>query len=343
MNQPRAAAILGGLVLVLVWGLLPTSTPEPRRLPPRGAGDLKLHTNTIERVQRGEPYYSAFGDELRRGTYPAKSIFNWRTPAHYMFVAVLSPAFATILLKLLTLGAVLLTAAALQRVGRLTAFLGTVAQMGALATAFQPDAVAVAEIWAGVLIAISLCAYYSGYSGAAALLGLGALVCRELAAPYCVVCLALAIQNRRRTEIAVWCAGLTLYGCYFGWHAMQVLAHQRPDDLAHEQYWLRWNGLRFVLATVAVNGWLGLLPRGAQAVYVSGALGGASAPSAAAQLRWSLVAYFLLFMIAGQPFNYYWGFVTAPMWAFGLAHAVDGIHRLVASVSAAPRSLGVPH
>jgi hypothetical protein len=343
MNQSKAVAILAGLGLVLVWGLLPSSMPLPRRLPPQGAGDLKLHTNIIERIGRNESYYSAFGDELRRGTYPAKSIFNWRTPAHYMFVALLSPPIAAIMLKVLTLGAVLLTAAVLQRFGRLTAFLGTVAQMGAVATAFQPDAVAVPEVWAGVLITISLCAYYSEHRLAGALFALAALFCRELAAPYCVVCMALAVQRRHRTEAAVWCVGLIMYGAFFGWHATQVVAHQLPGDLAHEQSWLRWNGLQFTLETVGVNGWLGFLPRWAQVIYVTGALAGASSPSAAPQVRWSVMAYFLLFMVAGQPFNYYWGFVTAPIWAFGAAHAVEGVCRLIASVSASPSSVGVPH
>lgn len=174
--------MLAGLVLVLIWGLLPSSKAAPRRLPPPGAGDLKLHTNIIERIRGHEPYYRAFADELRRGTYPARSIFNWRTPAHYMFVALVSPRVATTLLKLLTLGAVLITCAVLWRFGRLTAFIGTVAQMGAVATAFQPDAVAVPEVWAGALIAISLAAYYSEHHVAATFLAVGALFCRELAA-----------------------------------------------------------------------------------------------------------------------------------------------------------------
>ena len=32
------------------------------------------------RIRAGEAYYAAFGDELRRRGYPARSIFNWRTP-----------------------------------------------------------------------------------------------------------------------------------------------------------------------------------------------------------------------------------------------------------------------
>ena len=49
----------------------------------------------------------------------------------------------------------------------------------------------------------------------------------------------------------------------------------------------------------------------------------------APQVRWALLAYFALFAVAGLPFNYYWGFVTAPLWALGLAHAADGLLRLI--------------
>jgi hypothetical protein len=49
----------------------------------------------------------------------------------------------------------------------------------------------------------------------------------------------------------------------------------------------------------------------------------------APQVRWALLAYFALFAVAGLPFNYYWGFVTAPLWALGLAHAADGLRRLI--------------
>ena len=343
MSRSSARVSLIGLVSLLAWGLLPVSKAPPRRLPPAGAGDVKLHVNVVQRIGAGEPYYSVFGDELRRGTYPAKSIFNWRTPAHYVLVALLTAPIATALLKLLTLASVLLTAWTLHRFNRLTLLVGTVSMMGAVATAFQPDAVAVAEVWAGVLIALSLGAYYSRYAAAAALLALGALFFRELAAPYCVVCALLALRRRRRLEIAIWSAGLIAYATYFGWHTMQVVAHRVPEDLAHEESWLRWNGVRFILATIGVNGWLGFLPARAAALYMTGALAGTLSRSSIGQLKWSVVLYFLFFMIAGQPFNYYWGFVTAPLWAFAFAHAIEGSRTLIASAFPRPAAVGVSH
>jgi hypothetical protein len=289
--------------------------------------------SVIDRLSAGEDYYTVFGSELRRDDYPAKSVFNWRTPLHYSLVAWLSVPRATALLKLLVLASVLATAGVLARSGTAAAITGTGAQMGALATAFQPDAVGVAEIWAGVFIALSSCAYYREQWIPGALLAAGALFMRELAAPYCLACALLALAARRR-ETAVWIAAGVAYAAYYALHAWQVSVHQLPGDLAHVQPWQQWNGLGFNLATVGVNGWLGFLPGWMAVLYLVSALAGTFSRGIVAQVKAGLLTYFLLFAVIGLPFNYYWGFVTAPLWAFGLAHAVDGLRRLIAGSKA---------
>jgi hypothetical protein len=337
----RARIVLGSLLVLIAWGLLPSSKPPSRRLPPAGAGDAALHMTLINRLRAGEPYYAAVGDELRRGDYPAKSVFNWRAPLHYIAIAALSVPVATMLLKVLTLAAVLATAGVLARYGFLTVAAGTAAQLGALATAFQPDAVGVAEVWGGVLIALSLCAYYRQYWIPAALLGSAALFVRELAAPYCVVCAILAIRRSRRSETVVWLAAALSYAAYFGLHVFQVQAHQLAGDLVHTESWIRWNGIQFTLATVGVNGWLGFAGRWAIVLYTVLALAGAASTTIAAQARVALLTYLTLFAIAGLPFNYYWGFVTAPIWAFGFAHGADGIRQLTESARPASSQRGL--
>ena len=47
------------------------------------------------------------------------------------------------------------------------------------------------------------------------------------------------------------------------------------------------------------------------------------------QLRLGILAYMATFAIIGQPFNWYWGFVTAPLWAFGIAYSLDGVRWIV--------------
>jgi hypothetical protein len=341
VSQLRSRLLLATLGILLLWGLMPGSKPPARRQPPRGYGDAALYMKVVARLQAGEPYYDALGEELRRDNYPTRSPLNWRTPLHLMMVALASVPAATMLLKLMTLAAVLATGGALARSGPVAAGLGLLAQMGALASAFRPDAVGVAELWAGALIALSICAYHGKFGMAGAVLGAAAVFVRELAAPYAAACGALALASRQRAEALVWIAAGVVYIAYYGVHASQVAAHQLPGDLAHTQSWLQWNGLQFTLATIGVNGWLGFLPAPVAVLYMVLALAGTASLSAPPQLKSALLTYFGLFAVLGLSFNYYWGFMTAPLWAIGFAHAPDGLRRLVAlSVAGSPRTGG---
>ena len=330
----RARALLIGtaLLVLLLAALFPRSASAPPRLPPKGEGDAFLHLITIERIRAGDPYYQAVGQELRRGRYPATQVFNWRTPAHFLMVATLSVAAARILLKMLAFAALLLTILVLARGSRTVVVVGAIAQLGAMATAFKPMAVGVGEVWAGVLVALSLCAYVRHRWAVAAALAIAAVFTRELAAPYCVACALIATSEHRRREVHVWIAGGVAYALYFALHVSQVWAHQLPSDLSQTESWLRWNGLEFIVATLRVNGWLGMAPRWLGGLYMILALAGTASPRVPRQIAVPLLAYVVLFTFSGQPFNYYWGWVTAPIWAFASAYGVDGLHSLIASI-----------
>ena len=333
VSRIRALLTLGALILLLIWGLLPASRTPPAEPPPPGKGDSVLYMKVIDRLATGEGYYEALGDELRGDNYPTSSPFNWRTPFHLTMVAWATVPAARLLLKILTLLAVLATAAVLAASGRAFAVVGTLAQMGALATAFRPQAVGVAEVWAGVFVALSACAYCRRWWAAGALLGVSALFVRELAAPYCLACGLLALGARRR-EAGIWIVAGLAYAAYYGLHISEVYAHQAAGDLTHTQPWQQWNGVRFTLATIEVNGWLSFVPGWATVVYMVLALGGAASRTMAPEIKWALLTYFGLFAVVGLPFNYYWGFITAPLWAFGLAHAADGFRRLISASAA---------
>lgn len=296
-----------------------------------------LHLATIERVRNGESYYVAAGEELRGRHYPATRIFNWRTPFHPIVVATLSVPVARGLLAALALAALILTPLALREESKPVILFGTTAQLGAVGSGFIPLSVSVAEVWAGALIALSLIAYYRRRWIPAAVLGVCAVFVRELAAPYALVCGVIGLHARRRSESWIWVAGGLAYAAYFWMHAANVQAHQLPGDLAQGADWLQWNGLAFTLTTVKVNGLLARGAHAASAIYVGIGLAAVVAPRTPPQVAWPLLAYCLLFAFAGQPFNYYWGYVTAPVWAFAAAHGLVGITSLVA---AARRSTG---
>ena len=77
-------------------------------------------------------------------------------------------------------------------------------------------------LWAGVLIALSACAYGINRPYLGVALGLAAVFFRELALPYCVLCAAMALWQGRRRELAVWAIGLAAWLAFFGWHWWQV-------------------------------------------------------------------------------------------------------------------------
>jgi hypothetical protein len=319
---------LAALLALLVLGFMPSSRPPRAELPPPGRGDTVLFEATIERLRAGDRYYDAVGSELRQRNYPTASVFNWRTPAHFLLVASLSPAIARTVLQLIAVATLALIPLALRTQSKPVIVIAVITVMGALATAVKPHAVVASEVWSGALIAASICGYYAGLWAPAAILGVAAVFLRELAAPYCLACGVLAIASRRRNETVVWIVGGLAYCVYFVLHMAQVWAHQQPGDLSHVDSWFRWNGVAFTVATVNVSGWLVDRSASVTMAYIALGLAGMASPNVPAQVRASLAAYFVVFAFAGQPFNFYWGWITAPLWAFSAAHGFEGIVEL---------------
>ena len=146
-----------------------------------------------------------------------------------LFSAVaLAPRTARVLL--IALGVLLLVATVVQLAPavRRWSLAGALAQAGAVPITLVPGAVMLHEVWAGVLIALSVCLYMRTRWMAAALLGVLALFVRELAAPT-----ASSPEPARHSRQAL-AGGCGLGGCcggcyvlYFAWHAQQVQAHAR--------------------------------------------------------------------------------------------------------------------
>lgn len=318
------------LVALLLLGVAHRDGLNPRRSAVPGLDDAALHLATVTRLRAGVPYYVAVGTELRTRGYPAASVSNWRTPLHYRAVAALGLTRAGQVLTVCALAAIGLAAISLRSRFRGSALVAAIVLLGTMLPALlnRPAAVVMAEIWAGVLIALSLAAYHFRRWTAGALVGVLAIFVRELAAPYGLVCGVLAWREQRRAEGAVWVIGGFVYAAYFAFHAGAVMAAVQPTDYAWPQSWLRWLGWPFVLQTAWVSGWTIQLPYLATPIVAVLALAGTAARSMPPQLRWSLLAYVLVFSAVGQEFNFYWGFVTAPLWAYALLYTPEGLRAL---------------
>jgi hypothetical protein len=304
----------------------------------KGGGDLELFSGVVAKLQRGIPYYEAMGAELRAHEFPSASVMNWRTPLHLSTIAVLTIDAATVLFGILGFSVLFAGIWSMAPRGGDARAWGIFCVAGATVPIVlaRPSPVLFAEAWCGLFIGLSVAAYAKQRWIVAALCGVFAMFVRELAAPYVLLCGATAMVARRRQESLVWLLGGAAYLVYYVVHASFAHAAMRAGDFSHAESWVQWQGLPFVLSTAKWYGWARIAPAVAVPFVLTSGMTTALAPGAPVQLRLGIVAYILTFSIVGQPFNSYWGMVTAPLWAFGLAYSLGGLRWLVNSPGRRP-------
>jgi hypothetical protein len=329
----RARAILIALAALLVTAaILPPLDPVPAGTVKRSdaESDPALFGAVIARVRAGAAYYPAMAVELETHRFPTASIFNWRTPVLFELMALTPPLAAPLVLAMLSLAALGLTVG---HVNGLKAteevLIGVLAQIGVLCVVLAPAIRLQTEAWAGILIAISALAYTRQRWYVAALAGIAALFVRELAAPYCAVCVVLAARDRRVRELIVWAAGGVAYAIFYGWHVLQVHA-QHAGERSYATSWIQLGGLRFLLETIQQsNTILLLVPYIVTAVFLTLLAAALWAPTIPAHLRGTVIAYGVFFVFVGQSFNDYWGLLVAPVQAVALAYGPFGLRALL--------------
>lgn len=341
----RARAVVTLLTLGAI-GLAALRFPAPAMAPMAtvnagaGANDVATYQTIVATLRTGAPYYPTLGFELRRGGYPTRSAFNWRTPLLLSAVSAVpegvSEAVGRGLLFALLLA--LCRALATMRQHSTAVWIASMMQVGALAVLAVPSAVVVGEAWAGVFIGISVWAYGRQRPAFGVTLGLLALFVRELAAPYCVACAIIAAVNRRWRELGGWIGGACVYAAYYGWHLTQVWAHQLPTDIAHSSSWLEFGGLPFLLATVRWQAWLLVLPAPLTALALVLIVAGIADARTPLHVRAAGAVYVLFFLAAGKPFNSYWGMMAWPTWALACGYGVDTTGQAIRTAFAPRRS-----
>jgi hypothetical protein len=288
-------------------------------------------------MRNGEPYYATMGDELRRGHYPASQVFNWRTPFLLSALAAVPATvgrFAAIALCVVLL---VVTVVIMAHEPRTVAAAVLFMQSGVLIAIVVPSAYVMGEMWAGVFIGLSICAYIRKRPMTGVTFGLLALFVRELSAPYCVVCTIVAIVNRRWREAAAWLSGALLYAVYYTWHLLEVHSHQLSSDLGDPSSWMEFGGLQSLLSKVQWHAWLLLTPRAASVLALLLLLAGICTTRTPIHVRVTSAVYVLFFLLAGKAFNQYWGMVAWPTWAFACGYGVDAIRESIQDAFGASR------
>jgi hypothetical protein len=330
----RPAVVLIATALLAVACTL-TASLRPVRDdsgPGQGGQDLELYQRIIERVHNGQSYYDAAGAELREGGYPSASVFNWRVPIYAWLLACFpNPLWGKGFLCALAVAAIVATFTILERTGRvMRAFGGALLMVGAFLWCLDGDAYLSQELWASVLLTLSLCAYMLGSWPVGYGLGMAGLFFRELALPYCMIACVIAACEKRWQEVVFWAVGFCGFVLFLAWHAQQVAHHVIPGARVPAS-WVQFGGLRFVLATNHMNWFLFSAPAWVGAVYLPLAFLGLGAWSGIT--RWRLLLstgiYLAAFLVVGQPFNDYWGLLYTPYLVFGAAYAPAALRDLV--------------
>jgi hypothetical protein len=310
------------MVYMLAWQMTPAADISDEQ-PAAGATDMSLYRDVVRSIRNGGTYYDVMGSELRAHNYPVRSIFNWRQPWLLEGLASVPDWCGRLTLALLA-GVMIVRATAILR----REMVGSLFVINAAIPAAAAQSVFFSEIWAGLLIALSVLAYVKGKRAEGVLWGATALFVRELAAPYCMLATFIAIREKRWREVGVWCASLAVYGVFFAVHASRVMGHIRPDDPAHPNSWIYLGGLPFLFQIWRTNGLFMLLPRPVFAFIVVAIIVSWWSPKMPMHARSAVVLYSLCFLVVGLPFNTYWGFVLAPVMGIWLSYAYDGFHQL---------------
>ncbi len=338
----------------------------------RGAGDAALYRAIVDRIHNGEGYYNATAAEQTAQGYPTQSVFNWRTPLPLWLIGRLPQIeWAKYFLGLLSLGLMFFAFESLAREkgnSFAIALCCAVLLSGPLLFTVLDNLFVMPVLWAGVFIALSLCAYGINKPKLGLGFGLGALFMCELALPYCLLCAAMAflkdapgnsldtkenprcihrglnirrwlnIQGSINIEQISWGLGLIAWLIFFAWHWWNVSGLIAPDAIAHKHGWIRFGGAGFVLATAQMNAYLLLLPPWATALYFAAAMFGLAGWHTRLGTRIGLSAclYIMVFAFVGQDFNQYWGSIIAPLLCFGIVRFPGSLLHLCRAAGISP-------
>jgi hypothetical protein len=332
LGRTSARAVLLAWLLITALGVAITVSPAASNIIRKnrpGPGDNELYWAVADRVSAGEGYYPALAHELTARGYPTRNIFNWRTPlpiwliGHLPYRWIGRAVLGLLGLTVLLLGTELIIREERPRLGR--AVLTALLLGGTSLVCSVPNLFIMPVLWAGTLIALSVCAYGLNWRKLAIIAGVLAPFFRDLALPYPLLCAVLAWRERRRKEFAVWIAGLLAWVVFFGLHWLEVTRVMPPGARAHTHSWIQFGGMPFVIATTQVNSYLLLLPlpQGVTAAYLVAALFGLLGWHSVGGRRIAITAsaFVLMFSVVGQDFNLYWGLLNSPLLCFGAARA----------------------
>lgn len=334
MSQSSARATLALVVAVVAATWLALAMPTATRGPGPGADhetDMALYAGIVDGVRHGGTYYAVAADAMRAGNYPMKPFVTMRLPTLAVTTAAL-PAFAVAaLLYALALATLIAWYRRLRlALSRPALAMAMILMVGGMLVVFQSGVVLFHEIWAGLLIALSLALRRPGRWIEAVALGLAAVLIRETAAPYLALMAVFALSERSRREAAAWVASLVVIAIVLTLHAQAVSLIIRPLDPSLPG-WSGMLGFGFVVRAIVDATALSLVPLAVAAPLVGIAVFGWTAwrDPLAARMAALLAGYGVMLGVFGRLDAVYWALLIAPDSLVGMVFAVDGLRDLI--------------
>ena len=330
-----ARLLLALLLAVCVIGAAISAQPSAAReeaVVDLSRTDLALYSAVAARVGNGENYYPAVVDEQRKRNYPLRPFVTVRMPTLAWLIGTVGADAAALLLKALMIAAIAALTLRLRAVSVspplwAAATVGTASSMVLLTV---PAMTWWHESWAALLIAFSLACRSRGHWVVSVVLGLAAVLFRELALPYLCVMAVMALRDRNKAEVATWAAAILIFFAALAAHASALSLHVTAAD-PQSPGWSSSGGWPFILALVHRCSLFGLLPLPLVAIGVPLALLGWASRrhETAERAALLLVGYVAAFMAVGRPDNFYWGILLAPLLPIGIAFAPPALRDLL--------------
>ncbi len=294
--------------------------------------DTILYKAVVADIERGQSYYEAAGAEHRRLRFPTAPPEVFRLPTLAWVLAALHFHALQIGALFALYGAVLVLFYRELLAAHLS-FAGRMVSAAVLATGLSViglrDVLYWHEVWAALLMALSLLTYRASRWWPAILFGALACLIREIAMPYLLIMAAFALYEKRWRQCAAWLGAVLLTAVAFTVHIHMAAGLYRPGDFVSPG-WLGLGGWDFAIATAKWNIVLHELPYPLIALALClGVIGLAGARDGRARRAAAIVAGYLTgFLVVGRPDNYYWGVLYAPLLPVGLLLAPAAIRDL---------------
>lgn len=338
LSRPRARAALALLVLLLAACLLALRSPSPPPVSGDPANraddqaDVVLYQTIVDQLRGGGDYYDVTAQALRSGNYPLRPFVTFRLPTLAAVQARLpEPAIVALLYFLAAAVALAWWTRLAPAFGHAPPRLIALLLLGGGVLVFvQAELLWFHEIWAGLLIALSLALRRPGRWVEAVAFGLAAALVRETAALYVGVMAVAAWLEGERREALGWAVATAVLAVVVAAHAQAVAQVVRPLDPASPG-WAGMLGFGFFVRTMTLSTALSLSPLWLAAPLVGLALFGwaAWAEPLATRALALFTAYAVLLGAAGRVDTFYWGLLVAGPLLIGLAFVPDGLRDLL--------------